>query len=114
MPVALEAVPGGILALDVTGRLLQLDLDGVVVQTWAVGGHPDKLGVNGDVAIMTDRGGTVTRVNLGTGQLERARMAHPMDVVSLPDEGFAVAEGGLGVRVLDTELRTTASIEGSR
>ncbi|WP_295819012.1 hypothetical protein [uncultured Deinococcus sp.] len=114
MPVALEAVPGGILALDVTGRLLQLDLDGVVVQTWAVGGHPDKLGVNGDVAIMTDRGGTVTRVNLGTGQLERARMAHPMDVVSLPDGGFAVAEGGLGVRVLDTELRTTASIEGSR
>lgn len=114
MPVALEAVPGGILALDVTGRLLQLDLDGVVVQTWAVGGHPDKLGVNGDVAILTDRGGTVTRVNLGTGQLERARMAHPMDVVSLPDGGFAVAEGGLGVRVLDTELRTTASIEGSR
>ncbi|MFC3831323.1 MULTISPECIES: hypothetical protein [Deinococcus] len=114
MPVALEAVPGGILALDVTGRLLQLDLDGVVVQTWAVGGHPDKLGVNGDVAILTDRGGTVTRVNLGTGQLERARLAHPMDVVSLPDGGFAVAEGGLGVRVLDTELRTTASIEGSR
>lgn len=114
MPVALEALRDGVLALDVTGRLLRLDSGGAVVQTWAVGGHPDKLGVNGDVAILTDRGGTVTRVNLGTGHVERATVTHPMDVVSLPGGAFAVAEGGRGVRVLDGDLKTTSSIEGER
>lgn len=114
MPVALEGVRGGVLALDVTGRLLKLDLNGAVEKVWTVGGHPDKLGVNGDVALLTDRGGTVTRVNLSSGQVERVSVTHPMDVVSLPGGGFAVAEGGRGLRVLDGDLQTTSSIEGER
>ncbi|PNY81183.1 hypothetical protein CVO96_07130 [Deinococcus koreensis] len=114
MPVALEQVRGGVLALDVTGRLLRLSLDGEVEKVWTVGGHPDKLGVNGDVALLTDRGGTVTRVSLSSGQVERVSVTHPMDVVSLPGGGFAVAEGGRGLRVLDGDLKTTSSVEGQR
>ncbi|WP_309570096.1 hypothetical protein [Deinococcus sp.] len=111
MPVALSPLPGGLLALDVTGHLLKLDLSGRVVQRWAVAGHPDKLGVNGDTAVLSDRGGTVTRVNLTSGQVTQVTLTHPMDVVSLPDGTFAVAEGGRGLRVLDGQLQTTDTIE---
>lgn len=111
MPVALAAVQGGLLALDVTGRLLRLDPAGRVTRSWAVGGHPDKLTVNGDVALLSDRGGTVTRVDLRTGQVQTMQVTHPMDVVTLPDGTFAVAEGGRGLRVLDGQLQTTDTIE---
>ena len=110
-PVALSALPGGLLALDVTGRLLKLDPSGRVVQSWAVSGHPDKLTVNGNAALLSDRGGMVTRVSLSSGQVQQLKVTHPMDVISLPDGTFAVAEGGRGLRLLDGQLQTTSTIE---
>ncbi|THF84790.1 hypothetical protein E7T09_19340 [Deinococcus sp. KSM4-11] len=110
-PVALSALPGGLLALDVTGRLLKLDPSGRVVQSWAVAGHPDKLTVNGNAALLSDRGGMVTRVSLSSGQVQQLKVTHPMDVISLPDGTFAVAEGGRGLRLLDGQLQTTSTIE---
>ncbi|WP_295813769.1 hypothetical protein [uncultured Deinococcus sp.] len=68
--------------------------------------------MNGDVAVLTDRAGAVTRVNLNTGQTARVTIAPPMDVVRRPGGIFAVTESGWGLRVLDTALRTTASITG--
>lgn len=111
MPVALDHVRGGVLVLDVTGRLLRLNLAGKVVQQWNLAGHPDKLSVNGHVALVSDRAGTVTRLDLQNGGLQNLQVTHPMDVVSLPGGEFAVAEGGRGLRVLNTELNTTRSIE---
>ncbi|WP_221090262.1 hypothetical protein [Deinococcus aquaedulcis] len=106
MPVALAAVRGGVLVLDVQGRLLRLRADLSVAQTWAVGGHPDKLSLNGDVALLTDRSGAVTRVPLRGGPVTRTTLTHPMDITALPDGTFAVAEGGQGLRVLDSTLQT--------
>ncbi|MBZ9750513.1 hypothetical protein K7W42_06530 [Deinococcus sp. HMF7604] len=110
MPVALAAVRDGVLVLDVQGRLLRLRGDLSVAQTWAVGGHPDKLSVNGDVAVLTDRSGAVTRVPLRGGPATRTQLTHPMDVEVLPDGTFAVAEGGRGLRVLDGALQTQRAV----
>ncbi|GHF39498.1 YVTN family beta-propeller protein [Deinococcus metalli] len=111
MPVALAPVRGGLLALDVTGRLLRLDLAGQITRTWTVTGHPDKLTVNGDSALLSDRGGMVTRIDLRSGQVTQVKVTHPMDVTTLPDGTYAVAEGGRGLRVLDARLQTTGTVE---
>ncbi len=116
-PVDLAPEAGGtVLALDAGGRLLRLGPDGEIVRSWPLPGHPDKLGVNGGVALVTDRAGSLTRIDLVSGEVNPMPLAHPMDVVALPDGTFAVAEGrvnGLGrVRVLDGALRTSWQLEG--
>ena len=117
-PVDLAPEAGGtVLALDVTGRLLRLSADGAVIRSWPLPGHPDKLGVNGSVALVTDRAGQLTRVNLVSGALHPMPLTHPMDVVALADGTFAVAESGSragqgSVRVLDNALNTTWQIQG--
>ncbi|GGO34412.1 hypothetical protein GCM10008949_35190 [Deinococcus humi] len=117
VPVDLAAEAGGtVLALDAGGRLLRLNAGGEVIRSWPLPGHPDKLGVNGSVALVTDRAGQLTRIDLVSGELHPMPLAHPMDVVALPDGTFAVAEGsasGRGrVRVLDETLRTNWQVEG--
>ncbi|CAM3572216.1 hypothetical protein [Deinococcus frigens] len=116
-PVDLAPEAGGtVLALDVKGRLLRLSAGGEVVRSWPLPGHPDKLGVNGSVALVTDRAGQLTRIDLVSGKLHPMPLVHPMDVVALPDGTFAVAEGsasGKGsVRVLDEALKTSWQLEG--
>lgn len=113
MPVALEAVQGDLLALDVTGRLLKLNLRGQVVQAWKLPGHPDKLSVNGDLAVVSDRAGMVTRISLPGGSVQQTPVTHPMDVIAMPGGRFAVAEGGRGLRVLDGQLNTMSRIENT-
>ena len=104
------------LALDAGGRLLRLNAGGEVIRSWPLPGHPDKLGVNGSVALVTDRAGQLTRIDLVSGELHPMSLTHPMDVVALPDGTFAVAEGsasGRGrVRVLDETLKTNWQVEG--
>lgn len=111
MPVELAAYRGGLLALDVTGRLLQLNVQGQVLGQWKLPGHPDKLGLNGDMVLVTDRSGQVTGIELPSGKLKPLTLTHPMDVTPLPDGTFAVAEGGRGVRVLDMHLNTEMTLE---
>ncbi len=116
-PVDLAPEAGGtVLALDVKGRLLRLSAGGELVRSWPLPGHPDKLGVNGSVALVTDRAGQLTRIDLVSGELHPMPLAHPMDVVALPDGTFAVAEGsasGRGsVRVLDGTLKTSWQLDG--
>ncbi|QFP75615.1 hypothetical protein [Deinococcus sp. AJ005] len=114
-PVDLAPEAGGtVLALDVQGRLLRLNASGEVIRSWPLPGHPDKLGVNGSVALVTDRAGQLTRIDLVSGEVQPMPLAHPMDVIALPDGTFAVAEGGGegGVRVLDETLKTSWKMEG--
>ncbi|GGS43025.1 hypothetical protein [Deinococcus knuensis] len=113
MPVALEAYRGDLLVLDVNGRLLRVTPDGRVVQTWAVPGHPDKFSVNDTTAVLSDRAGMMTRVPLTGGPVSQVPMKHPMDVATLPDGTFAVADGGQGLRVLDSGLHTTLTLNAA-
>ncbi|BDP42520.1 hypothetical protein DAETH_24890 [Deinococcus aetherius] len=110
-PVALAQTRDGVLVLDLKGRLLRLDDAGQVTREWAVPGTPDKLTLNGDLALLSDRAGRVTRVNLASGAVTPVPARHPMDVAALPGGTFAVAEGavegrGAGVRLLDASLAT--------
>lgn len=111
MPVELAAYQGGLLALDVTGRLLHLNMQGNILGKWKLPGHPDKLGLNGDMVLVTDRSGQVTSIELPSGKLNPLTLTHPMDVTPLPDGTFAVAEGGRGLRVLDAHLNTAMALE---
>lgn len=110
-PVALASVRDGVLVLDVQGKLLQLDLQGTLVRSWKIPGTPDKLSVNGEVAVLTDRNGPVTRIHLKSGVVSQTKLTYPMDVTQTSDGRFAVAEGGSGFRVLDDQLRTRSWIE---
>lgn len=111
MPVELAAYRGGLLALDVTGRLLHLNLQGDVLGEWKLLGHPDKLGLNGDMVLVTDRSGQVTSIELPSGKLSPLAVTNPMDITPLSDGTFAVAEGGRGVRVVDMHLNTAMQLE---
>lgn len=110
-PVALAYVRNGVMVLDVKGRLLQLNLKGQVVRVWDIPGTPDKLSVNGEWAILTDRNGPITRIHLKSGEMHQTKLTQPMDVVTMSDGRFAVAEGGNGFRVLDEQFNTKAWIE---
>jgi len=110
-PVAIVALQGGVLVLDIRGRLLQLDAQGQVTRQWKLAGTPDKLTLNGPNALVSDRAGRVTGVNLNTGRVTPIPATHPMDVAALPDGTFMLAEGGRGVRVLDADLRTQDRLE---
>ncbi|MGI8747812.1 MAG: YncE family protein [Deinococcus sp.] len=104
-PVALEAAQGGLLVLDVQGRLLRLDNAGRVQQTWRLSGQPDKLVVNDEQAIVTDRAGRVTRIDLPSGRQSSILLTHPMDVALTDDGLLAVAEGQTGVTLLGADLK---------
>ncbi len=115
MPVALALYEHGgkqgLLVLDVMGRLLQLDAVGKTVKVWPIAGHPDKLTLNAEVAVVTDRAGTVTRINLLTGQLKPMLAKKPMDVLAMPDGEFIIAESGKGVVLLDSNLNTRMELD---
>ncbi len=111
MPVQLADYRGGLLALDVTGRLLHLSLQGELLGEWTLPGHPDKLGLNGDMVLVTDRSGQVTSIELPSGKLTPLSVTKPMDITPLSDGTFAVAEGGRGVRVVDMHLNTEMQLE---
>lgn len=110
-PVAIAAVPGGVLVLDLQGRLLRLDPDGQVTRSWTLPGTPDKLTLSGPLALVSDRAGRVTGVHLETGRVIPMTATKPMDIEALPDGTFMLAEGGRGVRLLGADLRTRGRLE---
>jgi len=113
-PVAMAALPGGVLVLDLRGRLLRLNPGGQVTATWTLPGTPDKLTLNGPLALVSDRAGRVTGVNLETGVVLPMTATKPMDIEALPDGTFMLAEGGRGVRVLGADLQTRDRLEHGR
>lgn len=104
-PVALAALRGGLLVLDVGGRLLRLDASGAVQQSWKLPGQPDKLVLNGERAVVTDRAGGVTELDLNSGAQTRITLHHPMDVTVLGGGVVAVAQGQTGVTLLGADLK---------
>lgn len=110
-PVAIAALPGGVLVLDLQGRLLRLGPDGQVTATWPLPGTPDKLTLNGPLALVSDRAGRVTSVHLETGKVTPLTATKPMDLEALPNGTFMLAEGGRGVRVLGADLQTKSRLE---
>lgn len=104
-PVGLVEWQGQVLVLDVQGRLLQLGPDGQITRTLKLAGHPDKLSVMENRAYLTDRGGMVSVVDLGTFQVAgQRRFGKPMDIVALPDGHLALADAERGVLMLRTDL----------
>ncbi|GGJ68750.1 YncE family protein [Deinococcus aquiradiocola] len=103
-PVGITADREGLLLLDVQGRLLRTDFQGRVRRTWALPGQPDKFVLNGRTVVVTDRAGTVTRLDLGSGAQRSAALHHPMDVTLDPRGDIVVAQGGRGVALLTPDL----------
>ena len=113
-PVALAHWNSKIMVLDMSGRLLWLDDSGTLERTLKLGGHPDKLAVQGDYAYLSDRSGGVFQVSLKSGVLERkVQFTHPMDITALPDGHLALADGPGGVVMLDKNLQVLERIGGS-
>lgn len=110
-PVDLAHYRGGVLVLDAKGKLLHFGLRGEQLAVWPLLGQPDKLALNGQTVLVSDRSGQVTSLQLVSGQLKPLRVRHPMDVIALPDGNFALAEGGKGVRVLTSQLTTAQAVE---
>ena len=104
-PVALAALHGGLLVLDVKGRMLRLDAGGDVKQSWKLPGQPDKLVLNGERAVVTDRAGGVTELDLNSGAQTHITLHHPMDVTVLGGGVVAVAQGQMGVTLLGADLK---------
>ncbi|WP_424952781.1 hypothetical protein [Deinococcus sp.] len=104
-PVALAAVRGGLLVLDVHGRLLRLDLAGRLRMAWKLPGQPDKLVLNGEQAVVTDRAGEVTQLDLNSGAQKHLTLYHPMDVALMEGGLVAVAQGQTGVALLGADLK---------
>ncbi|WP_407572451.1 hypothetical protein [Deinococcus altitudinis] len=104
-PVALAALRGGLLVLDVKGRLLRLNSGGDIQQRWKLPGQPDKLVLNGERAVVTDRAGGVTELDLNSGAQTRVTLHHPMDVTVLGGGMVAVAQGQMGVTLLGADLK---------
>lgn len=108
-PVALAHLDGSdgeIVVLDMRGRLLHLDRKGEILKSWALSGHPDQLAVSGHVAVITDRSGRVTRVDIAADHVRPLSLLNPTFVTRLSNGKFALAEGERGVRVLDKDLNT--------
>lgn len=109
-PVALDYTDtgdGSVLVLDMRGRLLRLDRKGKVLQNWALSGFPDQLAVSGNVAVVTDRSGRVTRIDMEKNHVRPKTLAYPTFATRLNDGRFAFVEGNnnlRGVRVLNTDL----------
>jgi hypothetical protein len=104
-PVGLAGLNGDLLVLDVTGRLLRLNAAGETRQVWTLPGHPDKLALNGQQAVVTDRAGGVTQLDLKTGQQRRVTLIHPMDLALTEDGHLAVAQAATGVTLLGADLK---------
>lgn len=104
-PVALAGLRVGLLVLDVKGRLLRLDARGQVRQVWKLPGRPDKLVLNGSLAVVTDRAGGVTQLDLGSGAVTRVTLVHPMDLTLMGDGHLAVAQAQTGVALLGAGLK---------
>ncbi|WP_019011007.1 zf-HC2 domain-containing protein [Deinococcus aquatilis] len=104
-PVGLEEWSGGVLVLDVQGRLLELTEDGQIGRTLSVGGHPDKFSVMNGRAYLTDRGGTVSVVDLSSFRVTQQRtFGTPMDIAALPDGHLALADATRGLLMLMPDL----------
>ena len=104
-PVGLAGLNGDLLVLDVAGRLLRLNAAGATRQVWTLPGHPDKLALNGQQAVVTDRAGGVTQLDLKTGQQRRVTLIHPMDLAMTEDGHLAVAQAATGVTLLGADLK---------
>ncbi|ANE42960.1 zf-HC2 domain-containing protein [Deinococcus puniceus] len=104
-PVGLEQWAGGVLVLDVQGRLLELADDGQVRRTLKLKGNPDKFSVMDGKAYLTDRGGTVSVVDLQSFRVTRQRtFGTPMDIAALPDGHLALADATRGLLMLMPDL----------
>ncbi|UQN07015.1 zf-HC2 domain-containing protein [Deinococcus sp. QL22] len=104
-PVGLEQWSGGVLVLDVQGRLLELAEDGQIRRTLKLKGNPDKFSVMDGKAYLTDRGGTVSVVDLQTFRVTRQRtFGTPMDIAALPDGHLALADATRGLLMLMPDL----------
>ena len=104
-PVGLAGLNSDLLVLDVAGRLLRLNTAGATKQVWTLPGHPDKLVLNGQQAVVTDRAGGVTQLDLRTGQQRRVTLIHPMDLALTEDGHLAVAQAATGVALLGLDLK---------
>ena len=104
-PVGLLSWRGRTLVLDVQGRLLELGAGGQVTRTLGVPGHPDKFSLMGDHAYLTDRGGSVSEVDLLRFSVVQQRtFGKPMDIVALPGGHLALADATRGLLMLDSDL----------
>jgi hypothetical protein len=104
-PVGLEQWSGGVLVLDVQGRLLELAGDGQIRRTLKLNGNPDKFSVMEGKAYLTDRGGTVSVVDLQSFRVTRQRtFGTPMDIAALPDGHLALADATRGLLMLMPDL----------
>ncbi|MFB9993047.1 zf-HC2 domain-containing protein [Deinococcus oregonensis] len=104
-PVGLQQWAGGVLVLDVQGRLLELAADGQVGRTLKLAGNPDKFSVMNGKAYLTDRGGTVSVVDLQSFRVTRQRtFGTPMDIAALPDGHLALADAKRGLLMLMPDL----------
>ncbi|MDB5045751.1 MAG: hypothetical protein JWQ08_1801 [Deinococcus sp.] len=104
-PVGLEQWSGGVLVLDVQGRLLELADDGQIRRTLKLKGNPDKFSVMQGKAYLTDRGGTVSVVDLATFRVTHQRtFGTPMDIAALPDGHLALADATRGLLMLMPDL----------
>ncbi len=117
-PVALAAFPGGVLVLDhgsgsTPGALVWLDARGDETRRLALEGHPDKLALSAGAAIVSDRAGRVTRVDLRTGARVSRAFEKPMDVEPMDDGHIALADGRGGVWILDAQLRDVRHFGGT-
>ncbi|THF68360.1 hypothetical protein E7T06_17020 [Deinococcus sp. Arct2-2] len=104
-PVGLAEWSGGVLVLDVQGRLLELAEDGQIKRTLKLKGNPDKFSVMDGQAYLTDRGGTVSVVDLATFRVARQRtFGTPMDIAALPGGHLALADATRGLLMLRPDL----------
>ena len=104
-PVGLKQWNGKILVLDVQGRLLQLSADGQIQRVLSLDGHPDKLSIMDNEAYLTDRGGSVSVVDLRRFVVTQQRnFGKPMDIVTMPDGHLALADALRGLVVLRPDL----------
>lgn len=119
-PVALAALrEGGVLVLDHgtgtrTSVLIWLDAQGQATRRLVLPGHPDKLALSDDSAIVSDRAGRVTRVDLRSGATLVRTFGKPMDVEAMEDGHIALADGEGRVLILDADLREVRSFGRSQ
>ena len=104
-PVGLKSWNGKVLVLDVQGRLLQLGAGGQIERVLALSGHPDKFSLMDNQAYLTDRGGSVSVVDLRRFVVtQRRNFGKPMDIVALPDGHLALADALRGLIMLRPDL----------
>ncbi len=104
-PVALAAHGQDILVLDYQGMLYRMNANTYLQKPPVVlGGHADKIAINGNTIALSDRAGFVTLLDATTMHRSKQKVfVHAMDVNAMPDGHWLLASS-TGVSVLDDQL----------